>query len=81
MTAEQQQFKKEVEETLQSIYSKINGEEKDFLNYLVYKFNLICERNFKAIELLEQSQFEYDNIPCNYENDILELKKILKGEE
>ena len=35
----------------------------------------------KATEILNMPQFEYDNIPCNYENEIEELKKILRGED
>lgn len=31
----------------------------------------------KANEILNRPQFEYDNIPCNYEEDIKELKDIL----
>lgn len=32
----------------------------------------------KANEILNRPQFEYDNIPCNYEEDIKELKDIFK---
>ena len=39
------------------------------------------QRIDKAIELLNKPQFEYDNIPCNYEEDIMKLKSILRGEE
>lgn len=30
--------------------------------------------------LLNEPIFEYDNIPCNIENEIIQLKEILKGE-
>lgn len=35
----------------------------------------------KAIEILNMPQFEDDNIPCNYENEIEELRNILRGDE
>lgn len=35
----------------------------------------------KANEILNRPQFEYDNIPCNCEEDIKELKDILKEEK
>ena len=35
----------------------------------------------KANEILNRPQFEYNNIPCNYEEDIKELKDILKEDK
>ncbi len=35
----------------------------------------------KANEILNRPQFEYDNIHCNYEEDIKELKDILKEDK
>lgn len=35
----------------------------------------------KANEILNRPQFEYDNIPCNYEEDIEELKDVLKEDK
>jgi len=35
----------------------------------------------KANEILKKPQFEYDNIPCNYEEDIQELKIVLKEDK
>lgn len=35
----------------------------------------------KANEILNRPQFEYDNIPCNCEEDIKELKDVLKEVE
>ena len=35
----------------------------------------------KANEILNRPQFEYDNIPCNCEEDIKELKDVLKEEK
>ena len=32
----------------------------------------------KINDLLNESIFEYDNIPCNIENEIIQLKDILK---
>lgn len=71
MTEEQLEFKKEVDEKLQSIYSKINKDEKIFLSYLVNQFNLICKRNDKAIEWANMHDID----------DCWELLKILKGED
>ena len=34
----------------------------------------------KINNLLNEPIFEYDNIPCNIENEIIQLKEILKGE-
>ena len=46
--------------------------------------NLELEQALDEIEkILRQSQFEYDNIPCNYEDDIEKIKEIIqkaKGE-
>lgn len=35
----------------------------------------------KANEILNRPQFEHDNIPCNCEEDIKELKDILKEDK
>lgn len=76
MDKKQKDFIKQVDDTLQSIYSKINGDEKDFLSYLVYKFNIICERNYKAIEVLESnSNSEWEDV-----EHIDQALEILKGE-
>lgn len=77
MTKEEQEFKKECDEKLYSIYSKIDEEEKIFLSYLVNKFNNICERNNKAIEYIEEHEFDYrDNFRSLVYTD--NLLKILK---
>lgn len=76
MNKEEQEFKKEVDETLQSIYSKINEEEKIFLSYVVNQFNNICERNNKAIEYGEL----IDNRNTYIEiSELRHLVDILKG--
>ena len=74
MTKEEQEFKKECDEKLYSIYSKIDEEEKIFLSYLVNQFNSICERNNIAIEKINKGIFI---IP----KDTDDLLKILKGEK
>ncbi len=45
------------------------------------RINELQQRIIKALDLLNEPQFEFDNIPCNYENDIEKLKQILRGEE
>ena len=41
--------------------------------------NLELEQALDEIEkILRQSQFEYDNIPCNYEDDIEKIKEIIQ---
>lgn len=72
MSEEQIEFKKQCDETLYSIYSKINEEEKIFLSYVINQFNNICESNNKAIEYIEKHI-----IATETENILLE---ILKGE-
>lgn len=37
-------FKKIAKETLDNIYSRLDGEEKQFLSYLVNCFNISCEK-------------------------------------
>lgn len=73
MSKEEQEFKKEVDETLYSIYSKIDEDEKIFLSYLVNQFNRICESNNKAIDLIEKSDYSKMLIG-------IDLLKILKEE-
>ena len=57
---EEQKFRKHCDDTLYSIYSKINEEEKTFLLYLVSQFNLICERNEKLKEAIDNAIKEID---------------------
>lgn len=89
MTKEEIEFKKECDETLQSIYSKINEEEKIFLSYVINQFNNVCERNNKAIEYIEKHKQIYD-IDGTIEHKIDEfnilaspriLIEILKGSD
>lgn len=80
MSEEEKEFKKEVDETLTSIYSKINEDEKIFLSYLVNRFNIMCERNYKAIEYCNEQiqeckeQQDTDEWECCIE----ELQGVLK---
>ena len=41
---EETEFKKIAKETLDNIYSRLDGEEKQFLSYLVNCFNISCEK-------------------------------------
>lgn len=92
MTKEEIEFKKECDETLQSIYSKINEEEKIFLSYVINQFNNVCERNNKAIEYIEnhslyEEEYDYDYEENSYLSDIddeqakRDLLEILKGSD
>jgi len=45
------------------------------------KLNNLQSKIYKANEILNRPQFEYDNIPCNYEEDIKELRDVLKEVE
>ena len=79
MNKEQQEFKKEVDNTLQNIYSKINEEEKIFLSYLVNQFNRICERNNKAIDWVDEYMEQW-NFNDEVWQDMNDLLILLKGE-
>lgn len=48
---------------------------------LVNHINNLQSKIDKANEILNRPQFEYDNIPCNYEEDIEELKDVLKEDK
>lgn len=45
------------------------------------EINSLQQRIGKAVEFLNEPQFELDNIPCNYENEIEKLRNILRGDE
>ena len=45
------------------------------------KINNLQSKIDKANEILNRPQFEKDNIPCNCEEDIKELKDILKEDD
>lgn len=77
MTKEEQEFKKECDEKLYSIYSKIDEEEKIFLSYLVNQFNNICERNFKAIDKLICCG---EMLDVRFQQDMLEILEGGKNE-
>lgn len=49
--------------------------------YTMTEYIDLKNRVNKAINLLNEPQFEFDNILCNYENDIEKLKNILRGDE
>lgn len=64
---------------------KDNEEELSFYYSLVNASNRVCEKRnnleqaLDEIEkILRQPQFEYDNIPCNYEDDIEKIKGIIQ---
>ena len=77
MSEEERKFKKEVDETLRSIYSKINEEEKIFLCYVVNRFNEICERNFNAIEYIGSREMYNDD----FDTETNKLLDLLKGDK
>lgn len=81
------EYKKHVDEVNDNIENllKDNEEELSFYHLLANAFNRVCEEQ-KNLEqaldeikkILRQPQFEYDNIPCNYENDIEKIKEIIQ---
>ena len=82
-----EEYEKHVNEVSDNIENllKDNEEELSFHHLLVNAFNKVCEeRNnleqaLDEIEkILRQPQFEYDNIPCNYEDDIERIKEIIQ---
>jgi hypothetical protein len=82
-----EEYKKHVDEVSDNIENllKDNEEELSFYHLLTNAFNQVCEeRNnleqaLDEIEkILRQPQFEYDNIPCNYEDDIEKIKEIIQ---
>lgn len=74
----------EVSDNIENLL-KDNEEELSFYHLLVNAFNRVCEEQ-KNLEqaldeiekILRQPQFEYDNIPCNYEDDIEKIKEIIQ---
>lgn len=67
------------------LYDKCENMEELYDKYYVpllefhYKKISVLEQALDEIEkTLRQPQFEYDNIPCNYEEDIEKLKKIIQ---
>jgi hypothetical protein len=51
-------FIKYVNETMISIYSKIDNDEKDFLEMLIKEFNRRCEITFKIEDYLKNSDLK-----------------------
>jgi hypothetical protein len=51
-------FIKYVNETINSIYSKIDADEKDFLEMLIEEFNKRCEMTFKIENYLKNSDLK-----------------------
>ena len=81
----EEEFKKYVEKTDNNIKNILKDEELSFYQLVVKTFNQVCEeRNnleqaLDEIEkILRQPQFEYDNIPCNYEDGIEKIKEIIQ---
>lgn len=81
------EYKKYVNEVNNNIENllKDNEEELSFYYSLVNASNRVCEKRnnleqaLDEIEkILRQPQFEYDNIPCNYEDDIEKIKGIIQ---
>ena len=69
-------------EILNKLYFDIT--EKDFENIKKYIFEKqqenarLKDKLNKINDLLNEPIFEYDNIPCNIENEIIQIKDILK---
>lgn len=93
----EQEFKKYVNETMANIFTKLDVNEKKFINHMVNRFNEICEENQelhknidKAIDLIEKSVTS--DIGINSKGQIVkyhqltedetgELLEILKGSD
>ena len=67
------------------LYDKCENMEELYDKYYVpllefhYKKISVLEQALDEIEkILRQPQFEYDNIPCNYENYIEKIKEIIQ---
>lgn len=82
-----EKYKKYVNEMCNNVKNKLGkeSEEFDFFITLADTFNEVCNRNRKLentldeIEkILNKPQFEYDNIPTNFEDEILKIKEIIK---
>ena len=82
-----EEYKKYVSEVNNNIANllKNNEEELSFYQLLVKTFNQVCEErnnleqaSDEIEKILRQPQFEYDNIPCNYEDDIEKIKEIIQ---
>ena len=81
------EYKKYVNEVNNNIENLLKDNEKElsFYQLLVNASNRVCEER-KNLEqaldeiekILRQPQFEYDNIPCNYEDDIEKIKGIIQ---
>lgn len=66
-----------MEELYDKFYYPLLVEYKELKKQLEKKQNL--EQTLDEIEkILRQPQFEYDNIPCNYEDDIEKIKEIIQ---
>lgn len=82
-----EEYEKHVDEVSDNIENLLKDNEKElrFYQLLVNAFNRVCEEQ-KNLEqaldeiekILRQPQFEYDNIPCNYEDDIEKIKEIIQ---
>ena len=58
-------------------YAKQLGLVENYIDYEDRIYNL--QNALDEIEnILRQPQFEYDNIPCNYEDDIEKIKEIIQ---
>ena len=73
-----EEFKKYVDETLKSVYSKLNEEEKTFISDLVTKFNQKCEEIQSLKDMMKQAIEILEKEP--YLNKTEDALEILKGE-
>ena len=70
-----EKFKEYVDITVESICSKIDDDEKDFLEMLIKTFNEKCESIDKAIEYIDNDLKSFI-----YRKEYKTLISILKGE-
>lgn len=58
--------------------SSRNSKTKQIIEELQQENARLKDKLNKINDLLNEPIFEYDNIPCNIENEIIQLKDILK---
>jgi hypothetical protein len=59
--------------------SRGHSKTKQIIEQLQQENARLKDKLNKINDLLNEPIFEYDNIPCNIENEIIQLKDILKG--
>ena len=81
-----EEFKKEVDQNIKSLFKKANNEEKELLNSMINTINNLSQREQELIDYLKEKEKEYKklyNQSCDivafdrYENLIILCQEIL----